>query len=227
MCTPESSTPESSTPGSNTPKSSIQKSGIQALFIDLGGVLLTNGWDSDTRRAAALKFGFDQAEMDSRHRMTFDTYEIGKLTFAEYLSRAVFFRPRDFTPAEFTAWILEQSQPYPEMLQLVRDLKAKYRLKVFVVSNEGRELTEYRIAKFALGEFVDAFVSSCFVGLRKPDNDIYRMALDMAQIPAARIAYLDDRLLFVEVAAKFGVQSIQHIDYATTSTALAKLGLQL
>ncbi len=206
---------------------SSSEAGIQALFIDLGGVMLTNGWDSDTRRAAAQHFGFDQAEMDSRHRMTFDTYEIGKLTLNEYLSRSVFFQPREFTPEQFTAWMLEQSKPYPEMLQLVRGLKAKYKLKVFVVSNEGRELTEYRIAKFALGEFVDAFVSSCFVGLRKPDNDIFRMALDLVQVPPERIAYLDDRLLFVEVASKFGIKAIQHVDYTTTAAALAQLGLQL
>jgi len=200
---------------------------IEGLFIDLGGVMLTNGWDSDTRRAAAEKFGLDLAEMDSRHRMTFDTYEIGKLSLAEYLARAVFYQPRSFTSEEFTVWILEQSQPYPEMIRLVRELKTKYGLKVFVVSNEGRELTEYRIKKFALGSFVDAFVSSCFVHLRKPDNDIYRMALDLIQIPAERIAYLDDRILFVEVAAKFGLQSIRHIDYATTAAALAQLGLAL
>ena len=196
---------------------------IEGLFIDLGGVMLTNGWDSDTRRAAAEKFGLDLAEMDSRHRMTFDTYEIGKLSLAEYLSRSVFYQPRSFTPEEFTAWILEQSQPYPEMIRLVRELKTKYGLKVFVVSNEGRELTEYRIRKFVLGSFVDAFVSSCFVHLRKPDNDIYRMALDLIQIPAERIAYLDDRILFVEVAAKFGLKSIRHIDFATTAAALAQL----
>ena len=189
--------------------------------------MLTNGWDSDTRRAAAEKFGLDLAEMDSRHRMTFDTYEIGKLSLAEYLSRSVFYQPRSFTPEEFTAWILEQSQPYPEMIRLVRELKTKYGLKVFVVSNEGRELTEYRIRKFVLGSFVDAFVSSCFVHLRKPDNDIYRMALDLIQIPAERIAYLDDRILFVEVAAKFGLKSIRHIDFATTAAALAQLGLAL
>ncbi len=206
---------------------STPETSIQALFIDLGGVMLTNGWDSDTRRAAALHFGFDQAEMDSRHRMTFDTYEIGKLTLDEYLSRAVFFQLRSFTPEEFTAWILEQSKAYPEMLQLVRALKAKYRLKVFVVSNEGRELTEFRIRKFALGDFVDAFVSSCFVGLRKPDNDIYRMALDMVQIAPNRIAYLDDRQLFIEVAAKFGIEAIHHIDYSTTVAQLAHLGLEL
>jgi putative hydrolase of the HAD superfamily len=211
-----------SAPGMGTPEQRIE-----GLFIDVGGVILTNGWDSNTRRAAAQKFGLDLAEMDSRHRMTFDTYEIGKLTLTEYLARAVFYQPRSFTTEEFTAWILEQSQPYPEMIQLVRDLKIKYGLKVFVLSNEGLELTEYRIRKFDLGSFVDAFVCSCFVHLRKPDNDIYRMALDLIQIPAERIAYLDDRILFVEVAAKFGIQSICHTGVATTAAALNQLGLAL
>jgi putative hydrolase of the HAD superfamily len=96
-----------------------------------------------------------------------------------------------------------------------------------VLSNEGLELTEYRIRKFDLGSFVDAFVCSCFVHLRKPDNDIYRMALDLIQIPAERIAYLDDRILFVEVAAKFGIQSIRHTGVATTAAALNQLGLAL
>jgi len=200
---------------------------IEGLFIDLGGVMLTNGWDSDTRRAASQTFGIDFQEMDSRHRMTFDTYEIGKLSLSDYLARAVFFKPRTFTPEDFTAWIFEQSKAYPDMLHMVRQLKAKYKLKVFVVSNEGRELTEFRISKFALGSFVDAFVSSCFVHLRKPDTDIYRMALDLIQVPPERIAYLDDRPLFIEVAARFGIQAIQHVDYATTLQALAKLGLTL
>jgi len=205
----------------------MSDSQIQALFIDLGGVMLTNGWDSDTRRAAAERFGLNLADMDSRHRMTFDTYEIGKLSLGEYLNRTVFYQPRPFTSAEFITWILDQSKEYPGMLDMVRALKAKYKLKVYVVSNEGRELTEYRIKKFALSGFVDAFVSSCFVHLRKPDNDIYWMALDLAQVPATQVAYLEDRQLFVEVAAKFGIHSIQHTSYESTQSALARLGLTL
>ncbi len=205
----------------------MSDSQIQALFIDLGGVMLTNGWDSDTRSAAAERFGLNLADMDSRHRMTFDTYEIGKLSLGEYLNRTVFYQPRPFTPAEFVTWILDQSKEYPGMLDMVRALKAKYHLKVFVVSNEGRELTEYRIRKFALGGFVDAFVSSCFVHLRKPDNDIYRMALDLAQVAPTQVAYLEDRPLFVEVAAQFGINGIQHTSYESTKAALAGLGLTL
>lgn len=189
--------------------------------------MLTNGWDTDTRQAAAHTFHLDLKEMDSRHRMTFDTYEIGKLTLDEYLTRTVFYQPRTFTREEFTTWIFAQSKPFPEMIDLVSRLKEKYRLKVFVVSNEGRELTEFRIKKFDLPSFVDGFVSSCFAHFRKPDSDIYRLALDICQTPPESIAYLEDRELFVEVASRMGIHGVHHGGFETTKAALASLGLTL
>ncbi len=198
---------------------------IKTLFIDIGGVLLTNGWDSDTRKAAAERFHLDLGEMNVRHHLTFDTYEIGKLSLDDYLDRVVFYEPREFSKDEFKSYIFEQSRPYPEMLKLVRETKARNGLKVVVVSNEGRELTEYRIRQFGLGEFVDFFVSSCFVRFRKPDIDIFRMALDLAQAIPDESAYLDDRALFVEVAGTLGMHAIRHVDVERTRAAFAGLGL--
>ena len=198
---------------------------IKTLFIDIGGVLLTNGWDGDTRTAAAERFHLDLGEMNVRHHLTFDTYEIGKLSLDDYLDRVVFYEPREFSKDEFKAYLFAQSRPYPEMLKLVRETKARNGLKVVVVSNEGRELTEYRIRQFGLGEFVDFFVSSCFVRFRKPDIDIFRMALDLAQAIPSESAYLDDRPLFVEVAGTLGMHSIRHVDVGGTRAAFAGLGL--
>lgn len=200
---------------------------IRCLLTDVGGVLASNGWDTDTRKMAADHFGLDLRELDSRHRMTFDTYEIGKLSLDTYLDRTVFYEPRSFTKAEFRDFLFSCSQPYPEMMDLVRRLKEKYHLKVAVVSNEGRELTEYRIAKFGMTEFVDFFVSSCFVHFRKPDTDIFRMALDLVQVPPPETVYLEDRAMFVEVARLMGIRSIQHITYESTRDALGVLGLSL
>jgi len=90
---------------------------IRALFLDIGGVLLTNGWDSDTRQAAAKKFGLDLADMDSRHRMTFDTYEIGKISLHDYLGRVVFYKKRSFSEKEFTRWIYQQSKAYEDTIE--------------------------------------------------------------------------------------------------------------
>ncbi len=196
-----------------------------ALFLDIGGVLLTNGWDRSARRRAAEHFGLDLPEMEERHHLTFDTYEVGKLSLTGYLERVVFYRERSFGESEFRAFMYAQSQAYPEMIALVKRLKARHGLKVAVVSNEGRELNDHRVHAFGLDTFVDVFVSSSYVHFRKPDEDIFRMALDLAQVRPPQVAYLDDRSMFVEVAAGLGIQGIVHKDYQTTRAALAEMGL--
>ena len=128
---------------------------ITCLFVDIGGVLLTNGWDHQARERAATHFKLDLAAMEDRHHLTFDTYEEGKLTLEEYLGRTVFYEQRPFTPDQFRRFMFAQSKPYPEMIELIAKLKAQYGLKIVVVSNEGRELNDYRIRKFKLDGFVD------------------------------------------------------------------------
>jgi len=197
---------------------------IKALFLDVGGVLLTNGWDRHMRKQAAEVFDLDYSEMDERHYLIFDLYEEGKLSLDEYLDRVVFYRDRPFSREEFRAFIFVQSQPHPEMINLVRGLKARYGLKVVVVSNEGRDLMVYRIRKFELGSFVDFFIASCFVHCRKPDVNIYRIALDTAHVPPEQVAYVEDRPMLVEVARSLGIQGIHHTSYESTRAALEALG---
>jgi putative hydrolase of the HAD superfamily len=198
---------------------------IKTLFTDVGGVLLTNGWDGSTREAAAKKFHLDQTEVDHRHHLTFDTYEIGKLSLDDYLDRIVFYEPRNFSKDDFKEFMFAQSQPYPDMLELLKETKARHGIKVGVISNEGRELTEYRIRKFGLDSFVDFFVSSCFVRFRKPDRDIFRMALDLAQSAPDESAYLEDRQMFYEVASSMGMHAILHRSCEGTRVELGELGL--
>jgi putative hydrolase of the HAD superfamily len=200
---------------------------ITTLFLDLGGVMLTNGWDRNARDLAARTFELDRKEMDERHHLTFDTYEVGKLTLEQYLSRLVFYEKRNFTEQEFREFMFAQSKPFPEMIDLIRTLKARYKLKIAVVNNEGRELNERRIQNFQLGSFVDFFISSCFVHVRKPDEDIYRIALDIAHVPPEQVAYLDDRHMFVQIAESLGIRGIHHTAYASTCAQLAALGLKL
>jgi len=202
---------------------------VTALFLDLGGVMLTNGWDRKSREAAARKFNLDVDELNDRHRMTFDTYESGKLSLTEYLQRSVFYKARSFTLEQFRSFMFAQSTAYPEMIDLVKGLKARYNLKIAVVNNEGRELNEYRIKTFYLNEFVDFFISSCFVHFRKPDADIWKIALDIAQVPREEVVYIDDRPMFVQVAEGLGLKGIvhNHKDVGATRDALAALGLAL
>ncbi len=200
---------------------------VSALFLDIGGVLLTNGWDRESRRKAAEMFKLDYGEMDERHHLTFSTYELGKISLEEYLDRVIFYTPRPFTREDFIEFMYAQSDAYPDMIELIRKLKQEYCLHVAVVSNEGRELTTYRIKKFHLDEFVDFFISSCFVHYRKPDTDIFRIALDVSQVPPNEVAYIEDRQMFVEVAGKLGLRSIRHQNYENTRQTLANLGLAI
>jgi putative hydrolase of the HAD superfamily len=200
---------------------------MTTLFLDIGGVLLTDGWSHGTSKLAAKKFGLNLEELKNRHNEALGAYELGKLTIEEYLNLVVFHVKRPFTPAQFRNFIFAQSKPYPEMIALIRRLKAHYRLKIIVVSNEGRGLNEYRIRKFKLDEFVDSFISSCYVRLRKPDADIFRVALDTAQVPINRVIYIDNTQMFVQIAERLGIRSIFHTDYQSTCAQLASFGLRL
>jgi putative hydrolase of the HAD superfamily len=198
---------------------------ITCLFVDIGGVLLSNGWDHHLRKQAATDFKLDWDELESRHHLNVDVYETDKLTLKDYLARVVFYEERPFTPTQFRDFMFAHSQPYPEMIELITQLKIRYGLKIFVVSNEAREINDYRIEKFKLGEFVDCFISSCYVHLRKPDKDIFRLALDIAQVPAKQTAYIENTPLLVQVAETFGIRGILHTDYKSTCEKLAALGL--
>jgi putative hydrolase of the HAD superfamily len=198
---------------------------IKALFLDIGGVLLTNGWDRNARKRASEKFNLDYEKLNERHHLTFDTYESGKLSLDEYLTRIVFYEPRAYSPQEFTQFIMDQTGPFPDMINLIKDLKNRYNFKIAAVNNEGREINEYRIQHFGLHQFMDLFVSSCYVHFRKPDQDIFRMALDVAQVSPEQVVYVDDRAMFVQVARGLGMHCIHHTNYASTKQALASLGL--
>jgi putative hydrolase of the HAD superfamily len=200
---------------------------ISTLFLDIGGVLLTNGWGRAERSRAAIKFNLDFDEMNERHHLTFDTYEEGKISLDQYLNRVVFCRERPFSREQFKKFMFAQSKPFPDMLELMGALKTRYGLQVAAVSNEGRELTVYRVQHFKLGTFIDFFISSCFVHYRKPDEDLYRIALDVAQVSPEEVVYIDDRAMFVEIAQGLGLKGIIHSGYETTRSALEGLGFSL
>jgi len=202
-----------------------KKPNITCLFIDIGGVLLTNGWDHHARHRAVKKFGLSWPEMESRHELYVEPYELGYIRLEEYLERVIFFQKRPFSLSQFRQFVFDQSKPYGKMIELVARLKRAYGLKVVVVSNEGRELNAYRIEKFELANLADFFVSSCFVHLRKPDEEIYQLALDVSGLSAERVLYLENTPAFIQVAQGLGIGSILHKDYPTTLKRLSSWGL--
>jgi len=200
---------------------------ITTIFLDIGHVLLSNGWGHESRLAAAKAFNLNYDEMQSRHKIVVATYEEGKLSLSEYLNRVIFYKDRSFTPEIFTEFMFAQTTPDKEMIELIRQLKEKYHLKIAVINNEARELNDYRIKKFQLNQFVDFFISSCFVHLRKPDADIFRLALDIAQVSPENVVYIEDTQMFVNIANNFGIRGIKHLNYLSTSAELSILGLSI
>ena len=200
---------------------------ITTLFLDIGDVLLTDGWDHQARKRAATNFKLAFAEMEERHHMTFETFEDGKLTMEEYLGLVVFYQKRPFTRAQFRRFMFAQSKACPGMIELFAQLKVRHGLKIIALSNEARELNAYRIRTFKLNKLMDAFVSSCFVQIRKPDAAIFRLALDIAQVPAREIVYIDNTAMFTQIAEGMGIQSILHTDYESTCAKLASVGLRI
>ena len=181
---------------------------ISALFWDVGGVLLTNAWDRTQREAALAQFKLDGTEFQDRHEMVVSSFERGKITLDEYLDRTIFYRPRSFTKEEFCREMYSLSKPHADVLDLAKKLAKTGQYQMATINNESRELNHYRIQNFGLKEIFSLFVSSCFVGLRKPEGGIYRLALEITQNHPEECCFIDDRALNLEAAARLGMHAI-------------------
>ena len=194
------------------------------LFSDIGGVLLSNGWGHESRMAAADKFGINYEEMDVLHDFIFNVFEIGKVTLEDYLDTVVFNYQRDFSRQEFKDFIFSSSVELPFMLPWFINWKRRHEnVKIISINNEARELNQFRINKFRLHDFFDAFVSSCEVGMRKPDPGIFHLALGIAQAKPEECLYFDDRIMLVEAAKKVGIHAYHHESFESTKRIIESL----
>ena len=198
---------------------------IRALFWDVGGVLLTNAWDHNERKVALEHFGLDQEEFHSRHEMVVSSFERGKISLEEYLQRTVFYRKRSFSREEFRDYMYTLSQPKADSLAFARSLAESGNYFMSTINNESRELNLYRIEKFGLRETFRLFVSSCFVGLRKPESGIYKLAIEVTQFDPQECCFIDDRALNLECAEALGMRTIQMQSVAQLRAQLEKLGV--
>jgi putative hydrolase of the HAD superfamily len=200
---------------------------FRVLYSDIGGVLGTNGWDSEIRKGVCERFGIDFEEIDKRHHLMFDSYERGFLPLESYLRYVFFDRGREFTLDEITQYIYSRSVPWPESIQLFASVKKANGIKFGLVSNEGQGITEHRVHKFGLRELADFMVISNCVHMRKPDHQIWKLALDLAQLTPADAIYVDDREMFVQVALELGFTAFQHVSVESTRQKFLDLGLQV
>ena len=196
---------------------------IRTLFWDVGGVLLTNAWDHEERDRAVEKFQLQKADFETRHKEVLTAFEEGKLTLDQYLEKTVFYQPRKFRKEEFKSYMFSLSKPKPEVLEFARSLTAKCLMAT--INNESREMNDYRIKQFGLSQIFDLFVSSCYVGMRKPDEKIYRVALDLIQKAPDECCFIDDRPANIEGAAKVGMRTILMRDPAQLTKDLQGLGV--
>jgi len=198
---------------------------IRALFWDVGGVLLTNAWDHEERDVAVERFLLSKDEFEPRHKEMVPLFEEGRLTLEEYLNRVVFYQPRTFSREEFKQFMFSLSKPKSQSLELARSLAGKYFMGT--INNESRELNQYRIQNFNLAEYFDVFVSSCYVGLRKPDERIYKLALNLTQHVARECCFIDDRPANIEGAAKAGFATVLMKDPQQLRRDLQAIGVEV
>jgi putative hydrolase of the HAD superfamily len=200
---------------------------FRVLYSDIGGVLATNGWDANLRRDVVAHFKVDLEEIDSRHHLVFDSYERGYMSFEDYLERVFFASARDFTLEQVRDYTYEASVAWPENISFFRDVKSANQLRLGLISNEGRGITEHRVGKFGLRDLADFLVISHFVHFRKPDREIWQLALNLAQATPQESIYIDDREMFVKVAADIGFTAIHHVSLKSTKERFRELGLMI
>ena len=198
---------------------------IEALFWDNGGVILTNGWDREARKRAAEKFHLDWDDFSDRHELMLNAFETGQATLDQYVQRTVFYRPRDYKPEDFKAFMFVQSQPFPEALDFCGKIAASRKYIMAALNNESREINEYRIKQFKLKNYFEVFFSSCYLGVRKPDIAIYRRVMDITQRNPSACVMIDDRELNLECARELGLQTIQVKNLRQLKEDLARLGV--
>jgi putative hydrolase of the HAD superfamily len=200
---------------------------ITTVFWDIGGVILTNGWDHNSRLEAVKTFQLDLEEFRDRHDLSFPAFDAGQITLDQYLDRTLFYRARTFTREEFTAFMFAQSKEYPETYELLRALARTQKYFVASINNEPLELNNYRIEAFGLRKEFQVFFSSCYLHARKPEEQIFRMALEVSQRPAAECAFIDDRSLNLENPRRLGMNVIHHKNAAETRAEMRALGIEV
>jgi putative hydrolase of the HAD superfamily len=200
---------------------------ITTLFWDIGGVILTNGWDRGSRREAATVFHLDWEEFQDRHELSFPAFDSGHITLHEYLDRTLFYRQRSFTREEFTAFMFAQSKEYPESRAILHAAARSKKYLIGAINNEPLELNQHRIEAFHLRRDFLVFFSSCYVRSRKPEEMIFRVALEVTQRPSGECVFIDDRPLNLECPRRLGMNVIHYENPQQLRTDLQKYGVEV
>ncbi len=187
---------------------------IRHIFFDIGGVLGSNGWDHEQRERAVERFNLKADDFEWRHKEVIGEWEEGRITIDEYLEIAVFYTPRDFTREEFIEFMYSQSIPNEGTISIARALARQPGYTLMTLNNESEELNNHRIQKFGISQIFEAFLSSCWLGVRKPIRRFYNRGLGIAQAEAATSLFIDDRQQNLISASTLGM-NVVHFTSAT------------
>jgi putative hydrolase of the HAD superfamily len=199
---------------------------FDVILFDVGGVLLSNGWDHGERVAAAEKFHLDAAELEARNAKVFEAWDRGEISMDDYLNATVFYEPRSFSREEFAAFLLSQSRLLPDgALDILKELAGGGKYLLGALNNEAREPNEYRFNKFGLRNYFDVALSSCYLGLRKPEEAIFHLAIDVMGGKPERILFIDDRQENVDAAKAKGMVAIRFTGADALRRQLSEYGV--
>jgi len=200
---------------------------ITTLFWDIGGVIMTNGWDHHSRHEAVVKFALDEIDFRDRHDLSFPAFDAGNISMNEYLDRTLFYRPRTFSREDFVAFMYAQSKEYPGSRAVLDSATKSGHYFIAAINNEPLELNNYRIQNFDLRRNFQVFFSSCYVHSRKPEEQIFRLALAVTQRAPEKCVFIDDRLLNLESPRKLGINTIHYQNPEQLRKDLANFGVEV
>jgi len=195
------------------------------VFFDIGGVLGTNGWDREQRARALQKFGVEDDDFEHRHHQVVSEFETGAMSLEEYLDVTVFHTPRLFSREDFELYMLSLSEPNPYSIAVAKHLAATQRVRLMTMNNESAVLNVYRIDHFGLKDIFPTFLSSCWLGVRKPQRTFFERGLGIAQADPKSSLLIDDRDQNLAPAATLGMQTIRFTDAESLARQLAECGL--
>ena len=195
----------------------------KVLFLDIGGVLLSDGWNHASRLLAIEKFGLEPVSFQKDHAVAFGLFENGKLSLEQYLDAVVFNVKREFSKEEFSDFMFSRTTQLPDFLPWLVEWKKTSNVKIFSLNNEGKEFNDYRIKHYQLHEVFDAFISSCDVGFSKPDPCIFKLALGIVKQDPKTCLYFDDRAIHVAIAKQLGFNAHLHESFEQSKLILESI----
>jgi len=195
------------------------------VFFDIGGVLGSNGWDREQRKRALEKFSVEDEDFEHRHHQVVSEFETGAISQEEYLDVTVFHTPRLFSREDFELYMLSLSEPNPYTIEIAKHDAKSGRVRMMTMNNESSVLNAYRIDRFGLRNIFGAFLSSCWLGVRKPSRAFFEPRLAIAQAEADSALLIDDRDQNLTPAAALGMHTIRYTDPESLARELAHYGV--